>query len=127
MLSFLISMKVKEKAWFNLCNEEVFKVKDQQFEDAGNIDDEDDDEGLAEEFEAISGGNKSGRTGTHFEIIVLRLEYKNDETFEGKKLVRIQKKEEGRYHFLKKEYSEALRTYKFLVDILSNCSKKLYT
>ena len=46
---------------------------------------------------------------------------------EAKRLVRDQKKDESKKLFMKKEYSEAIRIYKFLVDIFSNCSKKLYS
>ena len=38
-----------------------------------------------------------------------------------------QKKDEARNHFFKKQYVEALKIYRFLTDINSNCSKKHYS
>ena len=55
------------------------------------------------------------------------MEYKNEDSIDGKRLVIQQKREEAIEHFKKKEYSEAIKLYKFIYGITSNCSKKLFT
>ena len=71
--------------------------------------------------------DSSERKGVNYEIAVLRLEYKNMDTIEGKRVVVEQKKDEARAHMQNKEYLEAIRIYRYLYDINSNCSKKHFS
>ena len=120
----LLTMKVNETAWFNVSEDQVYRKKDpdeKQILEMVELIDED------EEFQELEDTNSSERKGCHYEITVEKLEYKNADTIDSKRLVFDQKKIEAREYFIKGDYMEALKVYRFIYDITSNCSLKLFS
>jgi len=90
----ILTMKVNEKSWFNVQ--------------------------LHEKESTVC----AGYPGFHYQVILDKFIYKNDDNFESKRLIYEENREKAKVLFQKKNFKEALKIYKHSINILSSLSKK---
>lgn len=108
----IMSMRVKEKAWFNVCDQLVHVPSDKTelLEDGSIVED------AEEELER----NHAARTGFHYEITLDHIEFRNSEKIEIKRKINEEYREKGRKLFQEKKFFEATKAYRYLINISEN-------
>jgi hypothetical protein len=110
-------MRIKEKAWLNICDQ-VIHASQRNVEEI-------DDGTITEDPESFEENEKTEasqqeRTGFHFEIFLERIEFRNGEKIEIKRKVNEQNRDKGKKLFGEGKYYEASKAYKFIIHISEN-------
>ena len=67
------------------------------------------------------------KTGKHYEVTVLRIEYKNSDNIETKRLFYDQQREKARDLFKENKYADCIKIYKKLINVTENISRRIYS
>lgn len=105
----IMSMRVRERAWFNVCDQLVHVPSDRTelLEDGSIVED------AEEELER----DHTVRTGFHYEITLDRIEFRNSDKIEIKRKINELYREKGKKLYHEQKYFEASKAYKHLIHI----------